>query len=441
MIGGALLLSTPAVALDKSEKSQGISIEEFQASPFAASFQAGDLEAALKGLEPLLARYPKDPLLLRYRAITLDRLGRSREAIAQFREVLKSDPRHLPTRYFLGQAYARAGETQRAVEEWEWVLRHSEGAPYRDWAQAALERFRPLLGGGTFLRRWFLRGSAGWEWDSNVTLKPGEKALAVAGDRNADRFSLNLQTGYRAIRRRNRVLDLLYTARQSFHDDDLDDLNFTSQELALDGYRKTSFAGHDLWAEGRYDLIFGFLEGNLFSASNRVTFSADARLSPRTRTVLTNRLEWANFGPDGSNPPQTSRDGLYEEVEAAQYLYTADLRRYLVLSQGYRDARTRGGNFESRGTATRVGLHTPVTRRVEADLAVGFLRNRYPRFSSLSNLDQRRRLDTQWDFFVGLTVPLHPRLVSQIFWRFIRAKNRNDFFEYDRHLAGVELLF
>lgn len=439
---GVAALAWPCAPALAAEAGQTISLEEFKASQFAALFQQGDYAGALGELESLLKRYPDDTLLLRYRAITLDRLGQSAEAIAQFKGLLRKDPEHVPTRYFLAQAYAGAGRAAEAVREWEWVAGHSAGLPYREWAQEGLRRFRPVLAAPAVPSPWFLTGAAGWEWDSNVLLKPEEKRLASSGDRNADRFSLSLQAGTHLVRERDRAVDAAYTTRHSFHDDGLDEFNFISQELTLaTRQRAGSLAGQPLWFSGRYDLQAGFLDEDLFSWSNHFTLGADSRLRPRTRTALTGQCALSNFGPDGSNPPQTSRDGVYSSVELTQYLYSADYRSYAVLSQAYTDVRTTGGNFERRGTSTRLGAHLPLMRRIEADASVGFSWGRYPRFSSLSTLDLERRRDTDWDFYVALTRPLTPRLSGRVFYRFTDANNWNDFFEYERHISGVQVLF
>ena len=437
----------PCSALAQEEKL--ISAEEFQTSAFAELFQEGEYPAALYALESLLKEYPQDPLLLRYRAMTLDRIGRFEEAINQFQELLVSDPNHIPTRFFLGQAYEHAGQRGRALEEWWWVVRNGKEMEYVSWALTALDQAGKAAPTPPVSppppppmpKRWFLAGIIGWEWDSNVTLKPKDKALANSGDRNSNRYSINLRAGYHLVRDPVWGVDLLYTARQSFHDDSLDDFNFTSQEVGLDARRKTFLWGQELTLGGRYDLAVGFLESNLFSLNHRLTLSADSRLSPHTRTVLTTRLSETNFGPDGSNPPQTSRDGFYGDAGVTQYFYTGDFRRHLFLTQEYNDARTRGGNFERRGTTSWIGFHTPLIGRVQADLAAGFRWNGYPRFSSTSTLETARRRDAVFDAYIGLTYPLTPKLSSRVFYRFVDAKNRNDLFEYDRHIAGVQLLF
>lgn len=469
MVGGFSALVPPVFAAEE----QMIPLEEFEDSRFAILFRSGDYETALPALEDLLRKYPDDSLLLRYQAMTWTHLGRSREAIDQFQELLLRDPSHVPTRYFLGLAYEQAGLIEEAAAEWLWVIENSPVTTYWQWAAAALDHVYDRTSGlgleepGTPLpstefvpaikppagrpipsaappgaeSRWFLAGIVGLEWDSNVTLKPEDKALANAGDQNAERFLANIRVGHHLLREPETALDLLYTARYSAHDDSLDDLNFLSQEASADLRRKVDWAGREVTLGARYDLGLGLLESDLFTLSNGLALTADSRWTPRTRTTLLARTGWIDFGPDGSNVPQTSRDGWYQDVGFTQYLYNSDLRKHLFWTQQYNDTRTQGGNFERRGTTTRLGFHTPLGKKLALDGTVGFRWNKYPRFSSLSTLDPERRRDAVRDFYVGLTYPINPRLAGRISYRFVDAQNRNDFYEYERHVAGVQFLF
>lgn len=463
LVAGGFVVAYPPVC---AAEERIIPLEEFEDSRFAVLFRVGDYEAALPELEGLLKNYPDDPLLLRYRAMTWTHLGRSEEAIAQFQELLLSDPNHVPTRYFLGLAYEQAGLIEEAAAEWLWVIEHGPVATYWQWAAAALDQIYDRTAGlgleepgaplppAEFVpraapsappagaeSRWFLAGIVGLEWDSNVTLKPEDKALANAGDRNAERLLTNLRLGHHLLRGPETALDLLYTARHSAHDDSLDDLNFLSQEASADLRRKVDWGDREVTLGARYDLGLGLLESDLFTLSNGLTLTADSRWTPRTRTALLARAAWIDFGPDGSNTPQTSRDGWYQDAGFTQYLYSADLRNHLFWTQQYNDTRTEGGNFERRGTTTRLGFHTPLSKKLALDSAVGFRWNKYPRFSSLSTLDGERRRDAVLDLYVGLTYPINPRLAGRISYRFVDAQNRNDFYEYERHVAGIQFLF
>lgn len=438
----------PAAADDATSSSltgsTEISAEELMASPFAAFFKADEYEQALEALQPILERYPTDPLVLRYRAMTLDRLGRSEEAVALYQQLLRRDPDHVPTRFFLGQAYERLGQRERAAKEWQWVRQRSPVREYRQWAQAALGRLEEEREIIPERKRWALLGNMGWDWDSNVPLKPSDKALASTGDQNANRFSVDLGLRYRALTNRKAQVDVFYTSRQSLHDDSFDDFNFTSQEVGLDLQHRRDVAGREVIFGTRHELLGGFLESDLFSLSSRWLLSAQTRFTTRTRTVFSNRFTISDFGPDGSNPPQTSRDGLYDDLALTQYFYysySRDFQRYVFARQEYNAAWARGGNYDRRGTITRLGVHTPLVWRTDGDLSGGFQWNVYPHFTSLTSLDPQRRRDTLWDVAVASTHHVRPNLDLRLQYRWINALNRNDVFQYDRHLAGIHLLF
>ena len=155
-----------------------ISSKEFVASPFARAFQAKDYSGALEALDALAKAYPDDPLILRYRAVTLARLGRTKKAIAVYRRLLARNPEHVPTHLFLGQAYRQTGQNREAADEWRWVAEHGDSAEYRRWAEAQLHRLRvkakPPLG----TQRPYFFAVTGLKYDSSPLLKPNDKALA-----------------------------------------------------------------------------------------------------------------------------------------------------------------------------------------------------------------------------------------------------------------------
>ena len=83
----------------------------------------------------------------------------------------------------------------------------------------------------------------------------------------------------------------------------------------------------------------------------------------------------------------------------------------------------------------------PLFGRVAADLATGLRWNAYPRFSSLSSAEPARRRDAVLDAYLGLTYRATPALATRLFYRFVDARNRNDSYEYERHIVGAQLLF
>ncbi len=436
----ALLLSVPAWADAPSETA--VSSEEFLASRAADLFKAGDYEGAVREIEALLAQHSGDSLLERYRAMCLDRLGRSQEAVAIFEGLLAKDPAHVPTRYFLGQAHARLGNRDAAMREWQWVRDNGTGTPYEGWARTALARF----GEGREvalppdLKPWSVTSRYGYEYDSNVTLKPNDGSLAGARDESAGRQVMDLNLGYRARSRADGTVDLLYATRQSFHDDSLNEFNFHSEEFGLNARKRLRWGARDLVAGARYDFLMGFLDDDLFSVSNRWTLSADARLTPRSQTVLFDRFTLSGFGPDGSEPARTSRDGATNDVGVTHYVYAEDFRSYLYARQEFNSSHTRGTNFDAVGSTSRVGVHAPLKDRLHLDVSTGLDLGFYHNFSSVSSGDTSRRRDRVWDVYTALTYRLSERLALRGFYRFINGENQNNLFDYNRHLGGVALI-
>lgn len=448
----ALLLRTPARADEPSRAAQRqaageagelISSESFTQSPFADFFKTGDYPSALDALDALAKGYPDDPLIKRYRGIVLDRLGRFDEALAIYEELLQRDPKHVPTRFFKAQALIRKGERDRGIEELKWVNANSPSKEYKQWSAELLRQQGVRITRPVERKRFYLFGNIGWEYDSNVILKANDPNVATGADKNASRWPFNLGLGYRAIQKPDLRFDVSYVTRQSLNDDSLSEFNFTGQELALDLRKRVRWWDRDVTHGLRYEFNAGFLDGNLFSLTNEFRLSSDVRFTSRTRTYFYQRFTIADFGPDGSNPPQTSRDGFGYDLGLTQYFYSEDFRSYIFVGEELNVDETRGSNFNRRGDTTRIGLRVPVPfiEKTDFDTSAGLRVGAYPHFISLSSRDLTKRRDNNWDYYVALTHRFNPRLSGRVFYRYINANNRNDFFQYDRHVGGMQLLF
>ena len=425
-------------------QSPRIADQTLLASPFARAYQAGDYAGALTALDALAQTYPEDPLILRYRAIVLAKLGRTKDAIKIYRRLLSRNPQHVPTHLFLGQAYQQDRDYTAAAWQWRWVLQHSESEEYRRWAQAELHRLRvrakPPLG----KRRPYLFAVTGLKYDSNPLLKPNDKALAEPGNEKAGFLALlDLTLGYPVVLRPDTRLDVLYLGRQLSHDGETNDVDFTSQGVGIDAKRRFRAGERTYLLSGLYTARADFLRSDLFAVVNKWLLSLETAFTPHTRTFAYGRASLWNVGPDGSNPPQTSRDGFRSGVGLTQFFYTKDFRRHLFVSQEINSRETRGANFTRRGTASRIGFFTTVDclPKTEWEISTGFEWGRYPRFTSRSSLETTRRRDARFDVYTAFTHHWTKSLASRVMYQFIQNDNRNDVFDRTRHIAGVEMLF
>ena len=129
----SVLLNSPSFAAQ-------IPHQEFLSTDFIKSFQNKEYEKAIKECDALLKKYPNDPLILRYRALTLEKLHHDAEAIGLYHEILAAHPHDIPARLFLGLAYIKEGENEKAAAELHYVVKHASLPEYRHWAQEQLSR-------------------------------------------------------------------------------------------------------------------------------------------------------------------------------------------------------------------------------------------------------------------------------------------------------------
>lgn len=421
--------------------SRTISAVQFMQSSFGSFFNTGDYDAAFDAINSLLDEYPNDPLLWRYKAMTLSQLGQTKEAIAIYTKLLKKDSDHVPTHYFLGEALFYAGEKDQAASEWKGVVESAAGSPYAEWAGAALKDLASNAPPERQIRRWRIAARYGYDYDTNVTLKPRDDSLAASGDESAGRHSASLNVRYLAYVKKDLTVELEYQTSQSFHDDSLNEFNFHAEEWGINARKKVKIRNKDVVLGSQYQFLMGILDTSLFTVTNRWVMSADTRLTKYSRTILHNQLSVSNFGPDGFNPSQTSRDGGYNDTGFTHYWYTKDFKRYVFLREEINVAQARGGNFDAVGNSNRIGFHTPLAGKLSLDTSAGLQFMHYPNFTSLSSADTSDRRDLDWDLYTALTYQIKPNIALRGIYRYIRALNQNNFFDYSRHILGGEVVF
>ena len=439
-------LNTPAFSKDKTAETNPtrISAEELLTSPFAKFFKEHKYQKALNAINELSQKYPDDPLILRYQALTFEELGRRKEAVILYQKLLSQNPEHAPTRMFLGRAYRHQGKSEAAVEEFRKASLHAKEESYRGWAQAELNRMRLGVKKPPKRKRFYFVGKGGMAYDSNPLLLPNDKSLIRPGiEKRGIDYLMNWTAGYAPLLRRSARIDLLYIGQETLHNGGAEKVNFHSEGFAVDTKKRQIFWNRVFLFGGRYDFKANFLTDSLFSVSNRFYLSAATSFYKRTRTQFFSRFNILNFGPDGSDPSQTSRDGFRTGVGITQYFYTADLKRFFFVKEELNLNESRGENFDRRGVLSRVGIHTPVDfiKKMDWDASGGFDYGAYHDFTSLSTLNIEEREDARWDMYTALTYHWTKQFATRSFYRFIKSNNRNNFFDRDRHLAGVEVIF
>jgi len=425
-----------------------ISKEEFISSDFPTLFKHGEFKKALDVLDVLLKKYPGDPLILRYRALTLDKLGRREESISVYKEILSKNPNHVPTHLFLGLTYARDGKLSQAEQELRWVVENSGSESYRHWAQAQMTRVRVLGKKKAAVKkvekRPYLVGKTGVYYDSNPLLIPGNSNLSSRSKKDGADFPIDLSVGYPVLLGKDVRVDALYVGQALLHDSGANQIDFNSQGFALDAKKREFFGDRAVLFGARYDFKANWLRSALFSTVNRFLLSGETSFWKKTKTHVYTRLSYSDYKNDGSIPSTTSRDGYRGGLGIVQYFYTAEgFRTYFFVKEEISFADTRGNNFNREGSLTRLGIHGPLDclGPMTFDVSTGFDYGTYPDFSSLSTLDLNERRDLRFDLYTDLTYHWKPNLATRMFYRYINSSNDNGFYERDRHITGVEVVF
>jgi len=424
-----------------------ISHKEFLSSNFAKYFKNKEYEKALQESNVLLKKYPGDPLILRYRALTLEKLNYPQEAIQLYQDILQVHPNDIPARLFMGLAYIREAQYQKAEEELQYIIEHGATPEYRHWAHEQLNRLRlnERLVNKPIEKKPYLLGKLGLDYDSNPLLIPDNKSLVPPGSKVASALYVSeLNVGYPVILDKDFRFDMLYIGEEYLHSAGAaGQVNFSSQGFALDAKKRQFLGERPFLLEGRYDFRANFLTGDLFSYVNRFFLSADTSYWPKTLTHFFTHYTVFKYGTDVEDTDQSVRNGEREGIGVTQYFYTSNIKRFFfVKGEGDFD-QAKDENFNRQGASTLVGFHTPIDFLHETDLDVssGFDWGTYPDFTSLSSLDTRDRIDKGFDGYIGITHHWRANLATRIFYRYINLGNNNSLYDSTRQLAGVEVIF
>ena len=390
-----------------------------------------------------MKKYPNDALILRYRALTLEKLGRFDEAIKVYQEILSKDPNYVPAHLFLGLAYIKEKKGKEAAGELRWVIKNSKSKEYQRWAQSQLNRLRLRSTKKQVKKKTYALVKTGIAYDSNALLIPDDKALSTRKKKGLALYSLDVNVGYPLRLEKDFRLDALYIGSQRSHDHGARQVDFTSQGFALNAKRRTFFGERAVLLGSRYDFRANFLRSDLFSIVNRFFASADTSFWKKTRTHFYGRFAVLNYGPDGANPDLSSRDGVREGIGITQYFYTADYKTFFFIKGEGNLNQTRGENSVREGALARVGFHAPVKcfKKTDLDVSVGYDWGTYPDFTSLSSLDLRDRLDRRLDTYASVTHKWKRNVATRVFYRSINSENNNDFWDRTRQMAGMEMIF
>ncbi len=431
-----VLLGLSVYAFAAAPAATGISAHDFLASPGAQAFKAGDYAQALAGFESLSRSYPDEVLILRYLAISYERLGRYAEALGAYEQALRIDPENQALHYFRGIAYFKKPEVENAEASFRRCIALSPDSAYAGRAQqylAVLEQQRARYERPGAPKPWEVHLQAGMQFDDNIPTGPDSDP----GDQDSFGFFQYLAAGYTAFQKGGWRARAEASTYQSQHlDEGLGAFNLSSFDAGLN----IDYAGHWLGKSGlaglRYDYRPVLLEGDRFSDSHHFTSSLDVETSDATTLRLFHRLSRDDFSADGFDPGIASRDALANAVGVTPHLFFNERQGYVWAGYEYQSNDAEGLNFDFHGHQASGGLSAALSGAFRADLGADYAREDYPHFQG-----PRDRRTDRWRLSAALSTRLANELALALAYHYTDEDSNYSVLEYTRHVATLALLY
>ena len=418
------------LALAATEGRAALDPKSFLQSPGAEAFRAGEFEAALEGFRALEAAHPDDPLVLRYLAITLDRLDRHEEALDTLERALALDPDNPALHYFLGVSAWKAGQGERAAAGFRRALALAPDSAYAEKAEtylAAIGRQTAANRPTGAPRAWNLEVSGGLQYDDNVPAGPD-------GGEDGDLRGFEAVNGDVVVAEigglRLKGLGFAYFSQHTESaNQDFDVMLFepgVEISYAFDAF------GLPTLAAVRYAYEFVLTQGDPFSSTHEVTSSVTVRAHDQALTRFHHRLSLEEFKDDGVDPTFSSRDGIDNAWGVTQYVFCCNQQHYLFGGYEFRLKNADGANFDLHGHKLVAGASAGLPYGARLELFGEYAAEDHGNFISTRSRQTHRTSVSavlKKDVVEGLTAGLT--------YAFTDENSNYATLEFDRHVVGA----
>ena len=355
----------------------------FTETDAAKAFEAGRYEEAVTELLRLRETNPENLLVLRYLAMSYDRVGRFADALKTFAAALQRSPRNVALLYHSGETLYRTHYADDARRHFQLVLDLGPDTEYAAYARAYLD---------ALAQQAVARQSPGAPRRFGVFLEIGaqrDEYDVVGADgvtrqkSETDRITEYLSLEWYLLRRADWVANLElsgYGAQYVGDEDGRQDLwQYAAGGLLQRSGRlgrvpvTGSVRGSRQWV--RFD------GGPDYSESSMGTASLQLGLTKESRTRVYYRYTDDEFEADGFDPAFSSRDA---EVQAGGLQHTAYFlarKAWLTLGAEFQQNDAEGLNFVYEGPQYQASLSVPLALGVRLDLGYEYAEEDYRDFA------------------------------------------------------------
>jgi tetratricopeptide (TPR) repeat protein len=308
-----------------------------------ALYRAGDCAAATAALERSLRREPDDAAAHYFLGVCAGDQGRTDDALSHLERAAADPDLAQAAWYQIGLLRSREGDLDAAEDAF---LLSARAEPETEIAAAARRQLRAVALRRSAGKRWWLRGSAGIEYDDNVSVPQ----VDVTTDVDDAAGVLELGAGYRILDEGPHEIELSYDLYQSLYSD-VDQANLQAHTVSLFGV--TDWRGFDpglSWAFTR-----SLLGGDGFLALNDVALTVGRAIGGTWYVLTGYNLEALDFDDF------PARDAFRHAFVLDQFFFVGEGRTHTI-SVRYRlegqDAD--GAQFDYLENAVSVGIRGPM---------------------------------------------------------------------------------
>lgn len=354
----------------------------FTETPGAKAFAEERFANAVAEFEKLLQTNPDNTLVLRYLAMSYDRVGRFADALRTYATALQKSPQNVALLYHSGETLYRAHYADDARRHFRLVLEWGPNTEYARYAQAYLD---------ALAQQTSARQSPGAPRRFGVFLEIGAQrdeydVFAADGvtrqKSETDRVTEYLSIEWYLLRRADWVANLELSGYGAQYVGDADGRKDLWQYAAGGLLQRSgklgrvpltgSLRGSRQWV--RFD------GGPDYSESSMGMASLQMALTKGSKTRVYYRYTDDDFEADGFDPAYSSRDA---EVQAGGLQHTAyflDRKAWLTLGAEFQENDAEGLNFVFDGPQYQISLSVPLALGVRLDLGYEYVEEDYTEF-------------------------------------------------------------
>jgi len=413
-----------------------LAADRIVSSPAAEAFKRGDFDAALSEFRRLAEAFPGDPDVLRFEAITLDRLGRYDEAIEIFEKSLAAAPESVAGRFHLGVTYYKARREAKATNQFQLVVQLAPQSPY---GKAAAQYLTTLAKQLSVSQRpgapnpFGVYAQIAYNNDDNIPAL----ATGVPGEREDYRGSAYLSVDYHFLRRPDwtgSVQASTYGSRYS--DDKFKGFDVDQYSLSATLQRQFKWGVIPSIVSVRLEHLDVDLDNNAYSASNSGRVALRMAFTDANSTDFYYRYTRDNFAADGFDPAFSSRDAGNHVMGISPTWYFAGRDHSVQVGLEYEDNNADGVNFNHNGFNASVTTRFTLPAQVRLTLGASYRNVDYPDFAG-----PIRRETDRAEYWVAVSKWFGTHFLVRAHYENRDEDSTIDSLSYGREAWGVEFSY